>query len=155
MSVAYPPFPAAPTSGNGNRAAGSALRRWPTDLRRYRPSTLGVFFMRLLPFRIGPDNRRARFAQAESQLPEQALTLSHSQADSIPAFDPGSQGFAVPQIAAQSQRSWHLPQGGVDLLPLFLAQPSRPPAPFALAQAGQPLFLKSPRPILHGARPIS
>ena len=57
-------------------------------------------------------------------------------------------------LGAQTQRSWHLPQGGVDLLQLFLAQPSRPPAAFALAQAGQPLFRKSPHPILHGSRCI-
>ena len=111
--------------------------------------------MCLLPFRVGPGNRGARFAQAETQLPEQTLTLSHSQTDPILPFDPGGQGFAVPQIAAQTQRAWHLPQGGVDLLQLLLAQPSRPPAPFALAQSGHPLFLKSPHPILHGARCIS
>ena len=87
--------------------------------------------MGLLPFRVSPGNRGARFAQAETQLPEQALALSHSQTDPILALDPGSQSFAVPQIAAQTQRAGHLPQGGVDVLQLFLAQPSRPSATFA------------------------
>src|SRR5271157_3783697 len=116
---------------------------------------LGVFFKGLLPLRVSPGNRGARFAQAETQLPEQALTLSHSQTDPILALDPGRQSFAVPQIAAQTQRAWHLPQGGVDVLQLFLAQSSRPSTPFALAQAGHPLFLKSPHPILPRARCIS
>jgi len=70
-------------------------------------------------------------------------------------LDPGGQSFAVPQIAAaQTQRSRHLPQGGLDLLQLFLAQPSPPPATFPLTQAGQSLFFKSPHPILHRARCI-
>ena len=110
--------------------------------------------MCLLPFRVGPGNRGARLAQAETQLPEQTLTLAHSQADPILPFDPGGQGFAVPQIAAQTQRAWHLPQGGVNLLQLFLAQPSRPPTTFPLTQAGQSRLLKSPHPILHRARGI-
>jgi hypothetical protein len=59
--------------------------------------------MGLLPFRVGPGNRGARFAQAETQLPEQAPALSHSQADPILPLDPGGQSFAVPQIAAQTQ----------------------------------------------------
>src|SRR5271157_3053354 len=81
-----PWFLAAPTSGNGNRAAGSALHRWPTGLPKDRRLTLGVFFMGLLPFRVGPGNRGARFAQAETQLPEQTLALSHSQPDPILPF---------------------------------------------------------------------
>ena len=55
--------------------------------------------MPLLPLRVGPGNGRSRLAQADPQLPEQALTLPHSQADAILPFDPGGQGFAVPQIA--------------------------------------------------------
>src|SRR5271165_5784798 len=92
---------------------GSAINAW-------------SFFMGQLPFWVGPGNRGARFAQAETQLPEQALALSHSHADPILPLDPGGQSLAVPQIAPQTQRAWHLPQGGVDVLPLFLAQPSRP-----------------------------
>ena len=107
--------------------------------------------MALLPFRVSPGNRRPRFAQAETQLPEQALALAHSQVDAILSLDPSGQGFAVPQIAPQTQGSWHLPQGGVDLLQLFFAQPSRPSPTFALLQSHQTLFLKSPHPILHTA----
>jgi hypothetical protein len=107
--------------------------------------------MALLPFRVGPGNRRPRFAQAETQLPEQALTLAHSQMDAILPLDPSGQGFAVPQIAPQTRASWHLPQGDVDLLQLFLAQPSRPSPAFALLQSRQTLFFKPPHPILHAA----
>ena len=58
--------------------------------------------MALLPFRVSPGNRRPRFAQAETQLPEHTLTLAHSQVDAILPLDPSGQGFAVPQIAAQT-----------------------------------------------------
>ena len=67
--------------------------------------------MGLLPFRVGPGNGGPRFAQTETQLPEQTLTLPHSQADPILPLDPGGQGFAVPQIAPQPQPSWPFAAG--------------------------------------------
>jgi hypothetical protein len=58
--------------------------------------------MALLPFRVSPGNRRPRFALAKTQLPEHTLTLAHSQIDAILPLDPKGQGFAIPQITAQT-----------------------------------------------------
>ena len=58
--------------------------------------------MRLLPCRVGLRNAGTRLAQPKAQLPEQTLALAHPQLHPIALGDPGRQGLAIPQVAAQS-----------------------------------------------------
>ena len=88
--------PVESTSGSGNHAAGNVLRPWPRDLRSRLPSVPGVFFMRLLPLRIGLGNTGARLAQPKAQLPEQTLALTYSQVNLILSRNPGRESFAIP-----------------------------------------------------------
>jgi hypothetical protein len=90
-----------PTSGTSNRALKVHFVEGPQVDACLRHQRL-EFFLALLPFRVSPSNRRPRFAQAETQLPEHTLTLAHSQADAILPLDQSGQGFAIPQIAAQT-----------------------------------------------------
>src|SRR5664279_3607711 len=69
------------------------------------------FFMRLLPLGVGVGQLWTRLAQAEPQLPEQALALADSQVDGERLLHPGRQRLAVPEVAAQPDLPWRLPQG--------------------------------------------
>src|ERR1035438_6744882 len=112
-------------------------------------SAFGVFFMRLLPFRIGLGNAGARRAPPKTQLPEQTLALTDSQVSAILFRHPGRQGLAVPQSPAQSHIAGRLAKSGIDSSQLLLIQATGPPGAFPLPQSRQSTFLETPDPILH------
>jgi hypothetical protein len=120
---------------------GSALSAW-------------SFFMRLLPFGIGMGNDRARFAQPEASLPEQALALAHRQVDLEALLEPGAQRLPVPQCSCQADVARHPAQRLVHYLQLGLAQTSRSPRALPFAQPGQTSGFKTLHPILHRARGV-
>src|ERR1700730_1416054 len=129
-----PWFPVAPTCDTGNRAAESALHRWPRGPVLHCPLALVVFFMRLLPFGIGLGNRRTWFAQSKTQPPEQTLAFSQPQGDPVLPLDPGRQRLAVPYIPTQAYLSWHPAKSSIDPSHMLFAQASRPPGSVALTQ---------------------
>jgi hypothetical protein len=111
--------------------------------------------MRLLPLRIGVGNQRAGFAQSKAPLPEQALALPDPQMDLEALLDPGAQGFAIPQRAAQPQVARRLAQGPVDLPELRFAQSSWASRTPAFGQPRETLGFKTPYPILDGTRSVA
>ena len=104
--------------------------------------------MRLLPCWIRLGNPGTRLAQPKAQLPEQALTLPHSQVNLVSLRNPSRQSLAVPQISAQSQIAGHTAKGAIDLSELLLVQAPGPARSLPLLQSGQALGLKTPDPIL-------
>src|SRR5580704_9288373 len=89
-------FPAESTCGSGNPAAESALRPAPTGPRCRPASVCGVFFMHLLPCRVGARQHGPGLAETEVELSEQALALTYAELDPIGLVDPRRQGLAIP-----------------------------------------------------------
>jgi len=111
--------------------------------------------MRLLSFRVGMGNLGSRFAQPKAALPEQALTLTHRQADLEVLGDPGAQRFPIPQGSRQTDVARCPAQNLVHFLQLCFAQTSRTSGALPFAQPGQPLSLEASNPVFHRARGIS
>ena len=69
---------------------------------------------------------RSRLAEPEIELPEQTLTLPHTQLDSVGLFDPSRQCLAIPQVHAHSRIARPGTQYAIDLLNVLRLQPARP-----------------------------
>ena len=107
--------------------------------------------MRLLLFRIGVGDQRARFAQPEALLPKQPLALTHAQAHLKAPLDPGTQSFPIPQRAAQADVARGTAPHLIHRWQSRVIQPAGAPGTFSFHQSGQASFFKAPNPILHRA----
>src|SRR5262249_41277846 len=136
----------APTYDTSTPAVESALRLVPKD-RRHRPaSVFGVFFMLLLPRRIGLSQNRWGFAQAKVQLTEQSLTLADSQLNPIGLLNPCRQSLAIPQVYPHSCIARLIPERSADLFHLFRTQSAWPPGSISLGQSGPVLVVGNDEP---------
>src|SRR6202158_3550349 len=109
------------------------------------------FFYRRHFHRVGLRHLRSRLAQAKAELPEQALTLPHSQLNAETPAQVLRQQRPVPPIGCQAERPRGPAQIRCHLPPLTAIKLARPPGPLALAQALQAAVLESPDPTLHRA----
>lgn len=106
--------------------------------------------MRLVKLRIGLCNQRSGFPQAEAQLPEQALTLAHPQANTVLALNPSAERLPIPEVSTQSNLSRSLAKNAVDLLHPDFAQASGTARPRSFEKSRQTLRFKAAYPVLNG-----
>jgi hypothetical protein len=74
----------------------------------------------------------AWFAQPEAELTEHTLALANPDGNSIPLLNPGTEGFSVPEIPAQTNLPRRVPQDSIDPGQLFFRQASGPSRSFPL-----------------------
>jgi hypothetical protein len=105
--------------------AESALRPLPRDPRSHQPTGA---------------------AETELELPEQSLTLAHTQLDFIGLIDPRRQRFATPKIDPHSCFAQLFPQHASDFFHLLFIESARPFRSLSLGQARHPLLIETDAP---------
>ena len=68
------------------------------------------FFKLPLCLGVGPGNKRARFAPAESQLPEQALALTDAEAEPVSPGQMMAEELSVPEVLGVTDLAWRAAQ---------------------------------------------
>ena len=111
--------------------------------------------MLFLPSRISLGQNRPRLAEPEIELPEQALTLTHTQLHSIRLIDPGRERLAIPKIHMHARVARLAPQHPIDFLDLLVIQSTGAARSFAFRQANQSVLVEAVHPILNRTRRIA
>ena len=94
-------------------------------------------------------NYRTRLTQPKPELSEHALTLPHTQCDSVPLLNKCGQCLAIPQVRGQTQISRGLSKGSADFFQLVVIQAPRPSRPRSFDQPSQTSLLEPVNPILY------
>ena len=81
---------------------------------------------------IGLGQRGSRLAQPEAELTEHTLALANPNGNAIPLRNPGTEGFSVPEIPAQTNLPRRVSQDSIHSRQLFFRQASGPSRSFAL-----------------------
>lgn len=105
--------------------------------------------MRLLSHRVGARQLGPGLAKTEIELPEQALTLPHTELDAAGLLDPGRKRLTVPQVDSHSRIARFGAQHSVNLVKSAFRPNARVARSFSLGQAAQTLPLAAVNPILN------
>jgi hypothetical protein len=101
-------------------------------------------------------DQRPRLSPAKPELAEKPLALPHFQVHAESALHKAGERLAIPDAFSSHLRFLRaLAQSRSNFGQLPLIQTSRSPWAITVRQAGEPIVLKTPNPILHGSRRIA
>ena len=111
--------------------------------------------MRVLEFGVGLSDLRARLAQPEAELTEQALTLSHLQLHAEFAPEKLGQRWPIPHLRRKAELRGTGTQRRLHLAQLLIIQAAGSTWSFAFRQTGQALRFEALHPVYDRARRVT